>query len=104
MVLVGGGPTITAAKAATATIPIVFLMGDDPVKAGVVGALNRPGGNITGISLLTESMESKRLQMLHEVVPHVRVTAPSSATRSLRTHLWIRPSPYPGPPGRSLSG
>jgi len=65
----GGIPTALAAKAATATIPIVFLMGADPIKAGVVANLNRPEGNITGVSFLENTLAAKRVALLTQMAP-----------------------------------
>lgn len=70
---VGGDVSAVAAAKATTTIPVVFGMGGDPVKAGIVASFNRPGGNVTGYTIWTNEMESKRLGLLRELVPGIPV-------------------------------
>jgi putative ABC transport system substrate-binding protein len=73
LIAAGGEPSAFAARAAAVDIPIVFSVGGDPVEIGLVKSLNRPGGNMTGISLLATALEAKRLEILHELIPGGRL-------------------------------
>lgn len=75
VILAAGPPTAQVVQAATRQIPIVFTSGDDPVQAGLVPSLNRPGGNITGVYIFASALEAKRLGLLHEMVPSASVVA-----------------------------
>jgi len=71
-VIAANAPAAVAAKEATKSVPIVFVTAADPVKIGLVASLNRPGGNLTGVGLLSVELAPKKLQMLHELVPNAR--------------------------------
>jgi putative ABC transport system substrate-binding protein len=91
VIVAAGGPPAVAARAATATIPIVFIVGQDPVKLGLVASLARPGGNATGVNLLTAEMQSKVLSLLHELVPKaVRVGVLVNPMNAILTEATLR--------------
>jgi putative ABC transport system substrate-binding protein len=90
---VGGNPVGLAAKAATSTIPVVFISGADPIEIGLVSNFSRPGGNVTGVSLWAAELDTKRLDLLHEMLPAARTVAllmnptnPGAARQVTETH------------------
>jgi putative ABC transport system substrate-binding protein len=91
-----GIPSIFAARAATSTIPIVFLTGEDPVRVGLVPNLARPGGNATGIAFLTTELATKRLELLRELLPKAERVAilvnPTSAAQTEGTLREVAPA------------
>jgi putative ABC transport system substrate-binding protein len=75
IIAAGGLPAVLAAKAATTTVPIAFYVGADPVEMGIVASLNRPSGNLTGVTGLSVELVPKRLELLHEMVPTATIAA-----------------------------
>jgi putative tryptophan/tyrosine transport system substrate-binding protein len=96
IVTIGGPPAAFAAKAATTTIPIVFLVGEDPTRLGLVTSLARPSGNLTGINMLANELEAKRLQFLHQLVPQAQriaiLVSPASVKNAETTLRDVEPA------------
>ena len=100
VIATGGFPSTFAAKAATATIPIVFVVAEDPVRLGLVTSLARPGGNLTGINFLAVELAAKRLELLREVVPAaVRIAVLVNPTNAAYTESILRD----GDPGARIA-
>jgi putative ABC transport system substrate-binding protein len=97
-VLFGQGPAAArAAKAATASIPVVFASGDDPIKIGLVSSLNRPGANVTGVSMLISEVQTKRLELLRDLIPAAKAVGfvfdpeiPNTEVESAARHLGLK--------------
>jgi hypothetical protein len=89
-IITTGSTSALAAKAATSTIPLVFLAADDPVKFGLVASLSRPGGNATGLNLLTSELTTKRLQLVRQILPTANTQSSQPGSRA----------PIKGPPNR----
>jgi len=90
LIMAGSPPSALAAKSATSTIPIVFRGGADPVADGLVASLARPGGNLTGVSMLNDGLTSKRLRLLSELVPQAEVIALLVNPNSVNAERVIR--------------
>ena len=90
VIMAGGLPAAGAAKAATAKTPIVFVMGADPVKQGIVSSMSRPGHNVTGVSQLFGALGAKRLQLLSEIAPKAKLIAVLSNPNNPNAEFHIK--------------
>ena len=102
IVALGGEISAVAAKTATATIPIVFLAGSDPVRSGLVSRLNRPGGNITGVSSFIFDLEPKRLGLMRELRPNATTVAILVNPNSPNAEIRVNGSPPATSDSRSI--